>query len=255
MPGQPGYDGPPPQGFPPQGFPPQPGYGAPPPGFSGPGQPGFGAPPPGYLGGPGVPPKKKSRAGLIIGIVVVLLIIIIGGIVAVALLGGKKNSGPTSNATATVAATATPVATATPSIPAGFQQFTSPDNTFSIVYPSDWTKDSSSEGTGAQFVGTAGQIFIVTNGGAGQGDPATNDAAFCGALGGPPSAPKQVTISGQQWTQEECDNSSGTQHAAVDSVSYKGNLYLIAYASPKATYASDNTKYYQPMEQSFQFLS
>jgi hypothetical protein len=191
---------------------------------------------------------------LIIGIVVVLLILIIGGIGAVFLLGGKKNNNG-STSTPTVAATATTAATATPAIPAGFQQFTSPDNSFSIDYPSSWTNDSSTEGTGAQFTGPAGQVFIVTNGGAGQGDPATNDAAFCQGVGGPASAPTQITIGGQQWTQEECDNSSGTVHAVVDSVTYKGDLYLMAYASPKVTFPADKTQYYSPMEQSFRFLS
>jgi hypothetical protein len=215
----------------------------------------------GFPGGPMAPgpQPKKSRTGLIVGILIAVLII--GGLGSVAALGfaGKGplkslGSTPTPAATATPKATATPQPTATPSIPAGFQAFTSSDNSFSIAYPADWQKSSPSEGTGAQFAGPNNQTFIVLNAGPGQGDVATNEAAFCQSVGGPASTPTTVTIGSQPWTQVECDNGDGSRHAVVDAITYKDSLYLIAYGSDANTFAQDRTSFYIPMEQSFQFL-
>jgi hypothetical protein len=221
---------------------------------------------PGFPGGPMAPPAKKSRTGLIVGILIAVLIV--GGLGSLAALGfaGKgplKSLGatPTPAATATATATATPAATPTPNIPAGFQQFTSDDNAFTIAYPSDWQQSAAPSGSGAQFTSSTGQVFFAFDSAdTGGSSPADLDSAFCqgtngdGGFGGTPSAPTAVTIGGQSWTQEECDNSSGTLHAVAEAISYKGKIFFIAYASSKATFDQDKTQFYQPMEQSFQFL-
>ena len=254
MPGQPGYGGPPPQqgfGAPPQGYgaPPQPGYGAPPPGFSAPGQPGYGAPPPGFPGGPGGPPPKKGgRSGLIIIIVIVLLVIIIGGVLAFVFLGGKKNTGNTPGSSATN----TPAATATQAVPSGFKTFSNAD--FSVIYPQDWKTKTTSSGAGEQFSSTTGQVFEVdiTKGAS---DAAAFDTAYCGAIGKVTAGPTAVTIGGAQWTREECEDKAGSFHTVVESVTHNSNLFSIAYLSLAPTYAVDKSQFYQPMEQSFKFLS
>lgn len=277
-PGQPGFGAPPPpppgfgaqpygapppqQGFgsqpygaPPQGFPPpqqsgpampgQPGFGPPPPGFVGPGQP-YGAPPPGFPVGPGGPPPKKGKTGLIIGIVVVLLVLIVGGILGVVLL--KK--GPNTPGTTGTSATATPKATATQAVPSGFKQFSNTD--FSVIYPQDWTAKSSSNGE--QFTSASGQIFEVdiTSGGS---DASVFDDAYCGVIGKVTAGPTTVTIGGEQWTQEECQDQDGTLDSVVEAVAHNGNLFSIAYLSLIDTIQTDKTQFYQPMEQSFKFLS
>ncbi len=247
---QPGYGAPPAVQSPGVTFPapPPPGFGGAPPGFDGapqgfgPPQPGYGAPPPGY----GAPPKK--RTGLIVIIAVVLLVVIIGGVIGFLLL---KKGGSGSSSTI-------PLTT-----------YTSPDNTFSIGYPTGWQQKtpSSDEGSGVEFIGPASQEFIITDLGSvadlgGSLTPALLDSAFCqggagsgGGAGGAPTAPQMVNIGGQNWTEEECDNSTGEIHAAVETVFYKNQAYLIAYASPKASFGNDRSQFYSAMEQSFKFLS
>ena len=248
MPGQPGYAGPPPTfgSAPTYGGPAQPGFGPPPPGFAGPGQPGFGPPQPGFPGGPGAPPPKKGKSGLIIGIVVVLLVIIVGGVLAFALL--KK--GPNTTGTNGTSATATPKATATQAVPSGFQQFS--NSNFSVIYPQAWTAKASS--SGEQFTSASGQIFEVdiTSGGS---DPSVFDSAYCGVIGKVTAGPTTVTIGGEKWTQEECQDQDGTLDSVVEAVAHNGNLFSIAYLSLIDTIQTDKTQFYQPMEQSFKFLS
>lgn len=252
MPGQPGFGGPPPAfgSAPTYGGPAQPGFGAPPPGFAGPGQPGFGPPQPGFPAGPGGPPPKKGKTGLIIGIVVVLLVLIIGGILGVVLLRKGSNTPGTTG----TSATATPKATATQAVPSGFQKFSNSD--FSVVYPQAWTAKAS--GTGEQFTSASGQIFEVD---VNQGTGSANNAAaafddtYCSIIGNVTAGPTTVTIGGEQWTQEECQDKDGTLASVVEAVAHNGNLFSIAYLSLLDTFQTDKTQFYQPMEQSFKFLS
>ncbi len=194
-----------------------------------------------------MPPKKKGRAGLIIGIAVVLLIIIIGGIVAVVLLGGKKNNNNASNGSTS---TPTVAATATQSVPSGFKTFSNGD--FSIIYPQDWTAQADSSGVGENFAGPSGQAFDVSADQNGS-DPTTTDSLYCTLIGDTTAGPTTVTIGGAQWTQEECEDKDGTLHSVIESVSHNGKLFSIFYLSIKDAFPADKTQFYQPMEQSFQF--
>ncbi len=207
------------------------------------------------------PQPKKSRTGLIVGILIAVLII--GGLGSVAALGfaGKGplkslGSTPTPAATATPKATPTSPATPTPNIPPGFQAFTSADNSFSLAYPGDWQKSDATQGTGGQFIGPQQQLFLVARL-ACAGSPTDFDNGFCGSsgFGGTGSTPQNVTVGGQSWTQEECDNSDGSGHAVVESVVYKGGFYYIAYVSDAASFAQNKTSFFTPMEQTFQFLT
>lgn len=201
------------------------------------------------------PQPKKSKTGLIV--VILIAVLIIGGLGSVAALG-FAGKGPLKSlgSTPTPAATATPKATATPSIPPGFQAFTSSDNTFSLAYPGDWQKSDATQGTGGQFIGPQQQLFLVARQD-GALSPTDFDNGFCGSsgFGGTGSTPKNVTIGGQGWTQEECDNSDGSGHAVVESVVYKGGFYYIAYVSDAASFAQNQTSFFTPMEQTFKFLT
>ena len=147
-----------------------------------------------------------------------------------------------------------------PTIPAGYNVFTSPDKSFRIAYPSDWQVSDAGAGTGVRFEGPAHQVVIVTTVAGLTDDPASIDSAFCqgqggnGGFGGSASSPKTVSIGGQSWTQEECDTGDQSGHAAVAALTYQGNSYLLTYASPKASFNSNQRTFFSPIEGSFQFL-
>ncbi len=199
-----------------------------------------------------MPPPKKSKKGLIIGIAVVLLVVIIGCAVVGVLVTRQGSS--TSSTTSGNAATATtaPTATATASVPAGFQKFS--NDSFSIYYPADWEAKPESDG-GEQFSSSQGQVFQVNiTAGAGANSAKTFDDAYCRVIGKQTADLTTVTIGGQQWTREECEDEAGTFHSVVEAVNYKGQLFSIAYLSLKPTFDLDKAQYYSPMEQSFTFL-
>ncbi|MFG1923550.1 hypothetical protein [Cryptosporangium sp. NPDC048952] len=143
-PGSPGYPGAPTSGYPgapTSGYPgaPTSGYpGAPTSGYPGAptsgypqgaptsGYPAAGYQAPGYGGYPPVPPPKKSRTGLILGIVagVVVLMVIVGSIGAWALFSGDD---PDPIASSSPSAPPSPTASPSPTDPAQLAQFKDPD--------------------------------------------------------------------------------------------------------------------------------
>jgi hypothetical protein len=64
-----------------------------------------------------------------------------------------------------------------------------------------------------------------------------------------------VTVDGQQWTREECDSPALGLHAIVETVVYKGKLYLLSYTSSADTFSRNRSQFFTPMEQSFTFLT
>lgn len=201
------------------------------------------------------PTPKKRRTGLIVAIVVIALVVVIGGVGGGILLTRKGN---TSNAASTPGATSTTAsaATATAGAPAGFQQFKNSE--FSILYPKDWQPMTAQDK----------EVFKRPNGDAGfvvqvssqTTQPKAADDMYC-LTANPTQRPTATTISlgGQQWTREDCGSvtlANQSHHAAVESVMYKNKLYTISYtSSPADTFASDRSKYFTPMEQSFTFLT
>jgi hypothetical protein len=142
-------------------------------------------------------------------------------------------------------------------IPAGFQTFTNPNKSFSIAYPADWQQAAASPGTGSLFTSQDRQReFQITgmNLGKSQADPAAVVAAACSQAGGTPGSPQTISIGGQRWMKAECDHSDGINHLVAQAVAYKGELFFMVYASPKATFDSDARQFFAPMEGSFQFL-
>ena len=199
---------------------------------------------------PAAPTRKKRRAGLIALLaIIVLAVVLSAGLVALG-FGGK---GPF----ATLGTHATPTATATPSLPPGFSLYTNLDHSFKLIYPTSWQKGPSSSGTGVDFQGPAGASFIATNLGTNQGDAVTSDGAFCALLSGSPGSPHSVVVGGQRWTQETCDSLPifGNLHAVVETISYKGVSYMIAYSAAHTDFANDNSQFFALMENSFTFLT
>lgn len=246
---------------PPNTAPFQPGFGAPSTPFGAPPQ-GFGGPPfaPGYLP-PGFPgqieepaPEKRHNAFAITFLSIVTLLVVVGAGLLVAGVNGK---GPFAKP-----GSQTSLPTTTPGVPAGYSVFTNSTKTFQIAYPSSWQATNTTQdlGSGGTFQ-TAYKVFLVTDAGAGSVDPAQLDTVFCqgkdgkSGFGGSPSAPKQVTLGDQNWTEEECDNATNQAYAAVETIIYHGHVYLISYASPKAAFSSDRGQYYSLIEQTFKFLT
>jgi hypothetical protein len=100
-------------------------------------------------------------------------------------------------------------------------------------------------------------MFTAVNQGPQSGDALSADDAFCASfsLTGSPGPHKTITLSGQQWTQETCDTLGGISRAVIEGVLYKGNLYIILYVDSPDSFASDQSNYFRPMEQSFTFLT
>jgi hypothetical protein len=141
--------------------------------------------------------------------------------------------------------------------PVGFQTFTNSDNSFTITYPGDWQQQAASPGNGSQFTSQDQQkVFYIAAGdpGTSHADPATAVSTACSNAGGTPSQPQTVSINGQPWTKVECDLPDESTHMIVLATDYKGRLFVIAYGSPKASFDSDASQFFNPMEQSFQFL-
>ncbi len=137
----------------------------------------------------------------------------------------------------------------------GYTAFTSPDHTFCLVYPTGSQVANSLKGTGVALSGPAHQVFTVANIGAFSGTPTDYDVGFCDNLVGRVSQITSVTLDGQVWTQAHCAFDVGTGRAIVESVIYKGNLYHMDYGSSAASFLSNQSQTFTPMEQSFRFLS
>lgn len=198
---------------------------------------------------PAAPIRPKRRFGLMALLaILVLALVLSAGLVALG-FGGK---GPF----ATLGKHPAPTATATPALPPGFALYTNIDHSFKVIYPTSWQKGASTSGTGIDFQGPSNASFIATNLGGNQGDPATSDNAFCALLSGNTSSPHTVTVGGQRWTQETCDSFDffGNLHAVVETITYKGLTFMIAYSATRSAFANENTHFFSLMEHSFAFL-
>jgi serine/threonine protein kinase len=211
-------------------------------------------PAPGFAGAPSSPAPRSRQSRLIALGSVVALVVVLGGVL---LALGLTKTGPFAPS-ANHQATPTPT---TPAIPAGFKLYTNKGQNFSIIYPGGWSVQPATtvNGSGEQFNGPANQVVQATHGGAAQAsDLGSAVDAFCITFSFSPTGTNghtTVTVAGQQWTREECDNPTLSLHAIVEAIAYKGSLYLLSYASPAGAFNSNRSKYFTPMEQSFTFLS
>lgn len=270
-----------PYGYPPQGMqgmqapptqPPAPGappaYGSP---YGAPG--GFQPPYPGMMVPP-QPPEKRRNNTLIAVIAGIVLLAIVLGVIGVLALKGSPH------AKATPTATTQPTATATTSItvPTGYTAYTDANKLFSIGYPSDWSNtDTSGNGVSGVLFNNPDRSDIYEVAQLPASGISTSQLStvlgefFTGFASSLPSgsgtvsnqtAPQDITIAGDTWTQEAADikytdtsGASATAHAEVAAVSHNGHVFFIADATPDATqFATEDALYFTPMTDTFTFL-
>lgn len=187
---------------------------------------------------PGKPPSpqktRKTRLLLLSGIV--LLVLVVSSILAVVLLPKKPStSGPS-----------------TPTVPAGFQQFSS--TYFSIIYPLGWSVNPTTSPIGDEFYNPAQSFDVSID----LNESGLNEYEYTALLCSGPldtnsSSPDNVKIGGVSWVRRTCDNPPF--HTVVEAAFHQGNLFSITYFSNQDNFSADAAQYYQPMEQSFTFLS
>jgi hypothetical protein len=163
------------------------------------------------------------------------------------------NSAPTATPTA-----APPTPTNTPAT--GLTVYTSSDHKYQLSYPTGWQVNEVSGDSGKVDFSGPNQDFMVSDDAGTQGaDPAQLITDWCNAIGRTTSQVVKgtpVVLAGQTWFKAECgDDAQPSEPLLVEVVTYQGAVYQIDYTSPAASFQSDDTTYYTPMEQSFQFLT
>ncbi len=166
-----------------------------------------------------------------------------------------------SSSTATQAANPSPTA-AQPTPVFGFIAYTSPDHKYSIVYPPGWQEQTADGNPGkVSFTGPNNQVFEVNdNAGTPGGDPAQLITEYCQAIqpgqAAIPVVGTPAVLDGQTWLKAQCGAAAQSSTVLiVEVVTYKGAVYQIDYSSPGASFQADDTTFYGPMEQNFQFLT
>lgn len=210
-------------------------------------------------------PKARSHKPVWITLGVALAVIIL--LVALALtrnlLPVSTPSG-VSRSTATVAPAVTPTAT----VPLGFTVYTNSSKTFQITIPDDWAGDDSN-GVTTIFGSIGASVYVqiarrdTSISGA---DTAVEESAYfhsvstsAGGSGAYTIVQKAtpVTLAGETWTKETADVSvkGETIRAAILLTNHDGGAYLIAYSTARSYFSKVDAEDFQPMLQSFRFLS
>ena len=206
------------------------------------------------LPGPGAgqpPSASKRQKWLIAAVAIGVLVVVLGSL----LVSGFTGHGPLAALGATARTTPHPTATATPAVPSGFKPYENADRTFRLDYPASWSQQEYFIGTGKKFQGPGSESIVVTNGGPNQpGNAGHNADSYCIGFGAQTRPQKQATIDGKTWVQEECDDFTGLSHSQVNSIVYKGNLYLFIFTTPKGSFTKAEAQYFLTVQSSFTFL-
>ncbi len=228
--------------------------------------------------------QKKSSLGIPAIIGLFLVSILIGGGVTFGILyanGQRLSLGPQSAQptvqlpTSSASSTPTSQAGQLPT-PTSFQTITNTDVGISMKYPSDWVTDPAQKTTSSVSVGIHPQqqigILIAIERllpSASATVTSTSDinqanlAQFQNAQGFSnfhivqPATP-QPTIGGVQWDEMDATitNSQGVLfHLTTIAVQHNKLYYNIFYFAPNVNYNEAEQKYFQPMLNSFKFLS
>lgn len=223
----------------------------------------------GYSPAP-VPPRARSRKPLAIGLgitgaVIVLLCVaavalaLTRGVLPIAALSGVSKPTPVSTSTLAVTPTAT--------VPVGFKIYTDPNGSYQLIMPDSWGT-SSKEGV-ASFVQASPPAFMAIasqNQTFNSSDITTNEAEFFHSMSIGAGGSGSYTIVGKPsivlqghaiWTQETADITvkQDTLRAVVLIANHNDTGYLISYAASRTDFAKVNTEDFQPIVQSFEFLS
>ena len=216
-----------------------------------------------------VPPRARSRKSLWIGLGIALAVIVLlcaGGVAVVLTRNLLPVSAPSgvARSTATAALAVTPTAT----VPLGFVVYTNSSKTYQIIIPQDWSGDDSNGVT--TIIGSIGASVYVQIAGRDTpisgADTAVQESAYFhsvstsnGGLGAYTIVEKAtpVTLAGETWTKETADVSvkGETLRAAILIANHNGGAYLIAYSTARSYFSKVDVEDFQPMLQSFEFLS
>ena len=210
-------------------------------------------------------PPKRRRWPLILGgvVVVALLLCVGGGALAYANLHGFAGAVSTGIIQTETARASTPEATVTPTIPANFTVYSDSTDGYSIAYPNSWRKTGGS-GT-AIFLATnevADMALGSTDGSIPQSEINSTESQFFKSAAGSGTysnlqGPTTATYAGESWTRESADVTTAGQtlHAVVLVANHGTHAYIIGYAGAKPSFATLDAQDFQPMLNSFTFLS
>lgn len=217
-----------------------------------------------------VPPRARSRKGLAIGLGIAgaVLVLLCAAAVGLALTRGMLPITALSGVSrSTPGPTSTPAPTPTATVPAGFKSYTDPGGSYQLDIPESW--GTTNKDNAVLFLQVSPPAyFIIANQSApfSASDIATNEAEFfhsmstgAGGSGSYTIVQKAtiVTVGSEIWTQETADVNvrQGAIRASVLITNHNGMAYLIGYAAARSDFASANAKDFQPIVQSFRFLS
>lgn len=214
---------------------------------------------------PAAPPKARSHKPVWVALGIALAVIVL--LVALALTRNLLPlSAPSgvSRSTATVAHAVTPTAT----VPLGFVVYTNSSKTYQIIIPADWSGgDSNGVTTIIGSIGASVYVQIARRDTPISGaDTAVAEKAYfdsvstsAGGSGAYTIVEKAtpVTLAGETWTKETADVSvkGETLRAAILIANHNGGAYLIAYSTTRSDFAKVDAEDFEPMLQSFEFLS
>ena len=151
--------------------------------------------------------------------------------------------------------TPTPTTRTAAALPAGFVVYKSEG--FHLAHPTSWQQQNPPNGTGVQYTGPAQQQFVAASLGKIQNSPEAFNAAYCsptGEGGTPEGAAKVVNFGGESWRQQECVDAKTGKTAVIESTVHNQDFYYLVYGSPAASFQTNRTQYFTPMEQSFTFI-
>ncbi len=202
-------------------------------------------------------------------VVAVLLVCFAGGAALFGLDGQAAGQAPTSlSPTETaLARSEQPMpsrAQATPTgIPASYTQFTDAAAGYSVAYPNTWTRSASGGGVTIVDLDSGDNLIILALDGA--ASPSDINAQLTSFLAGSANGgalsdiqgPTTLALAGEVWTQESATISSQGQVVlqVALATNHGAKEYVIGYTAPKASFTSVNNAYYQPILQTFTFLS
>lgn len=166
------------------------------------------------------------------------------------------DSGSAAKKQATPTPTATPVPRSAFILPNGFTLYKGAD--FNVAYPVGWDQEKPDNGVGVQYTGPTNQVFVVASLGKLPTTPATFEKAFCsptGFGGAPSGAAKTVKIGGEAWVQQECVDNYNDKTAMVAAIVHNKQFYYMVYGSPSIGFETNQSQYFNTMQQSFSFAA
>ncbi len=163
--------------------------------------------------------------------------------------------------------TSTPSVSPTPTIPSGFKLYNSPDGIFQITYPSDWEvvykqpSNGSSQATIRSLDSTDAMMIepaftAITPGQ--YADTLSNLLSSLAVTNAQiASTTDTVTIGANTWTSLMATaNVNGNSYQFVlYGLDHNGNTAIVLTSAPDSNAGNVDAQYFQPMLQSFSFLS